>query len=481
MDLQKLRIERGADDAPATASAARGPAPSGGRGLRLAPLIWLALLAGAGYLFRAPLLELLDGLRLTKVEVAIAYEPDPLGGSSIRGVAANGYIVARNRAALSADTPGRVVELNVEEGSIVREGDVVARLFADEFEAAVQAAAADVEVARKTVVSAQATRRARERSCEAREADVTAAEARVRGGEATLLLTKLDLARANDLLEKTYGSQADVDAAVAARENAIAELEALRSSTASAQAALEEARGLLEEAAASIAQAEAQIPVREANLAQAKATLDKTIVRAPFDGIVVLKDAEVGEVVSPNSQGGNSRGSVATLVDFSSLEVQVELPETSLDAANVGEAATAWLDAFPQNAYSVRVQRIWPTANRQKATIEVRLVFDEPDERLRPEMGVRVVFGTTEEPTGDGAEEVAAPEGVLIPESALVRIDGADGVFALERDVARWRVLELGARRGGRVLISSGLDAGDRVILAPPPSLVDGDRIRLKE
>jgi multidrug resistance efflux pump len=107
----------------------------------------------------------------------------------------------------------------------------------------------------------------------------------------------------------------------------------------------------------------------------------------------VLKDAEVGEVVSPNVQGGSSaRGSVVTMVDFASLEVQAEVPETSLAAVVVGRGASIYLDAFPEKAYAARVDRIWPTANRTKATVEVRVAFLERDERLRPEMGVRVVF-----------------------------------------------------------------------------------------
>lgn len=472
MDLQKLRIERGQESAPTPNTA---PAP---RRVSLAPLIWLALAALLAYLFRDPLLARVDDLRLPRVQVAVAYEPDPIGGSSIRGVAANGYIVARNRAALSADTPGRVVELNVEEGSVVAAGDVVARLFAEEFEAAVRAAEAEVEVARAAVRSADATLEARRRSLEARRSDLAAAEARVRGGEASLELAVLEQARAEELEQNRFGSKASADSARAARRTAAADLEALRSAEASARAALEEARGLLQQAEAGASQARAQVPLREALLAQASATLDKTIVRAPFDGIVVLKDAEVGEVVSPNSQGASSRGSVATLVDFSSLEVQVELPETSLAAARIGDAATAWLDAFPETAHAVTVQRIWPTANRQKATVEVRLGFDARDERLRPEMGVRVVFGTAE-PTTD-AEAEPLPEGVLVPEEALVRIDGEEGLFALERDAARWRPVQVGARRGGRALVTLGLEAGERVVLSPPPTLSDGDRVRIE-
>jgi RND family efflux transporter MFP subunit len=222
----------------------------------------------------------------------------------------------------------------------------------------------------------------------------------------------------------------------------------------------------------------AQEAVLAAQRDQAKATLDKTEVRAPFDGIVVLKDAEVGEVVSPNSQGGNSRGSVATMVDFASLEVQVEMPERSIAAVADGAKARIFLDAFPGEGYDGAVTRIWPTANRSKATIEVRVRFVAPDERLRPEMGARVVF------VGDGAPGVAKgelPKGVFVPASAVVRIDGKSGLFRLDRDVARFVEATFGEVQGGRALATAGVAAGERVIAAPSPGLADGDRVRVKE
>jgi len=191
----------------------------------------------------------------------------------------------------------------------------------------------------------------------------------------------------------------------------------------------------------------------------------------------VLKDAEVGEVVSPNSLGGNSRGSVVTMVDLASLEVQVELPETSISAIEIGMPANIYLDAFPADAYAGDVRRIWPTANRQKATIEVRVGFLEPDRRLRPEMGARVVFAP-QAPRSDGAGEA---ERVLVPTSSVVRVDGQAGVFVLERDVARFRGVEPGGERAGRLLIESGLEGGETILADPPDSLQDGDRVRKVE
>jgi multidrug efflux pump subunit AcrA (membrane-fusion protein) len=146
-----------------------------------------------------------------------------------------------------------------------------------------------------------------------------------------------------------------------------------------------------------------------------------------------------------------------------------------------GALAKVYLDAFPDQAYAGRVARIWPTANRQKATIEVRVTFDEPDERLRPEMGARIVFlPPGREAAGETGED--RPERVIvIPEESLVRIDGQEGVFTVERDVATFKALTLGERGGGRVTVELGLADGERIVLAPPAALHSGDRVRLAE
>jgi RND family efflux transporter MFP subunit len=231
-------------------------------------------------------------------------------------------------------------------------------------------------------------------------------------------------------------------------------------------------------AAAERAAAEARVTAARAARDQAAATLAKTDVRAPFDGIVVLKDAEVGEVVSPNSQGGsNARGSVCTMVDFASLEVQADVPETSIAAVRLGAPAQVFLDAYPDRAYAARVDRIWPTANRQKATIEVRIAFAAPDERLRPDMGVRVVFAAG----GGDAQAAAAGPAILVPESAVVEVDGKPATFVVEQDTVRLQAVQLGERSAGRVVVREGLRSGQRIAVDPPPSLRGGERIRVEQ
>jgi HlyD family secretion protein len=200
-------------------------------------------------------------------------------------------------------------------------------------------------------------------------------------------------------------------------------------------------------------------------------------VRAPFDGIVVLKDAEVGEVVSPNVQGGsNARGAVCTMVDFDSLEVQANVPETTLAAVRLGAPADVFLDAFPDDRLAGVVDRIWPTADRQKATVEVRIRLAQRDERLRPEMGVRIVFRSEAAAAATSAPDRRA---IMVPESALVTIDGRLGAFVVERDVARFVVVTAGERKAGKVAVDAGLTAGQRIVLEPPTTLQDGARVRI--
>lgn len=470
MDLDRLKIDR-------------GTAPAPRRRTRL-PVGWigtLLVLAGLAYLFHEPALDLVDRMRLPEVDVVRVRRSSGLAASSVSGTAANGYIVARHRAALSADTPGRIVEMNVQEGSVVHAGDVVARLYAAEYEAALRQAQADLAAARQSELRTKAQAAAARAQLAELRSRASAAEARLAEATAGVELAELDDERARMLVSDNVVSRERVD-------NTRAELAGARARQAATQAALEEARAALATgesnvlvAEASVAEAHARIAVLEAACDLARATLDKTFVRAPFDGIVVLKDAEVGEVVSPNSLGGNSRGSVVTMVDFDSLEVQVEVPETSLAAVELGAPANVYLDAFPARPYTGRVDRVWPTANRQKATVEVRVRIDRTDELLRPEMGARVVFSpSAPAQAGDGSPDEAAGEPrILIPSSCLVRVEGRTGVFALERDVARFVELATGAEAGGRVVVESGLVGGETIVDDPPLSLEDGDRVRI--
>jgi RND family efflux transporter MFP subunit len=469
VDLERLKINR---DTPRRANGRSG-AP------RRTAWIALALVVlAAAWLLRTPLTSLVDRLRLPGVRVAAATRTTGLEATAVSGTSANGYVVAATRAALSADTPGRIVEMNVREGSVVKEGEVVARIFSEEYEAALRRTEAQIGSAEAALASARAEEQSAKAQLPALAADVSAARARVAEAEAALRLTTLELQRVQSLRSDDLSSQQALDRARADRDRAAAVADAQRAALTRAEATVLQGRARVEVASAGVQQSRAQVDVARAARDEARALRDKTAVRAPFDGVVVLKDAEVGEVVSPNAQGGSSRGSVVTMIDFASLEVQVEVPETRLAAVEQGAPAHIYLDAYPATLYTGTVERIWPTANRQKATVEVRVGFDAPDARLRPELGARVVF-SPEVPATVGADAAAPAERVLVPEGTIVRSAGAAGVLVLERDVVRWQGIALGEARGGRVAVLSGLEGGERLVLDPPAGLADGDRVRV--
>jgi HlyD family secretion protein len=401
----------------------------------------------------------------------------------VSGTAANGYVVAARRAALSSDVPGRIVEMAVREGSVVKRGDIVARLFADEYRAALARACADLTTAERAIERATAAVRTAAAEVDGATAAQQAAAAQRLEAEAQRRFAEAEYVRAEELVRTGVGSPRDIDRARSDRDAAVARCGALAAAEATAVTTIATAvarRGAAE-AEVAVQRAQQQAAVAARDLAQA--TLDKTDVRAPFDGIVVLKDAEIGEVVSPNVQGGsNARGAVCTLVDFDSLEVQANVPETTLGSVQQGAPAAVFLDAFPDQAYEGIVDRIWPTADRQKATVEVRIRLLRKDDRLRPEMGVRIVFRdaapATEAPT---AAEASATRRIAVPENALVPLDGSLGAFVVERDTVRFVPVTAGERKSGRVAIDAGLQQDQRIVLDPPPSLRSGDRVRLQE
>lgn len=478
MELERLKIDR--ESSPR--SSARQRPRRAARSPWIGWLVVLALLAGLGFVFQRRLEAIIDRFRLPQVETALVQLSNPLATSAVRGTAANGYVVASRRAALSADTPGRIVEMYVTEGSVVEEGDVVARLFDAEYKAALRRIEAELAALDASEARAAAALVAAQAELTRLESLTLETEARIAEAQATFELAEKQHLRAEHLLEQGVDNGERLDTALAEFERSRAALASAQAAQVSAEATVGTGRANVETARAQLEEVAAGRASLEAQRDQAQATLDKTEVRAPFDGIVVLKDAEVGEVVSPNSQGGSSaRGSVVTMVDFESLEVQVDVPEANLGRVRLDAPAQIFLDARPTHPYVGRVARIWPTANRQKSTIEVRVTFEQRDDFLRPEMGARVVFDP--EPTapaddGIGSELPAGEPLLLVPTNALVRIAGQPGAFVLERDRVSFRPLRLGAERSGRQIVESGLEAGERIVLDPPPDLEDGERVR---
>ncbi len=352
--------------------------------------------------------------RPPEVEVA-AVEPAGDGAGAVLN--ASGYVEPRRRATVAAKVTGRVVEVLVDEGMRVQAGQLLARL--------------DDADARRRLDAARAA------------ADV--ARAAVRDYEVNLTDARRTLRRVGDLRAGDVASQDDEDRARTAVESLEARLALARDEVVSA---------------------DAQVAVAEQDLAN-------YAVRAPFAGVVVSKDAQPGEMVSPISAGGGfTRTGIATIVDMASLEVEVDVNESYIARVEDGQAVTATLDAYPGWEIPARVRTVIPTADRQKATVKVRIAFGELDPRILPDMGVKVAFLAEPDP------DAPVVRG-LLPRRAVRGEAGSSTVVVVEGGVARVRPVTLGETSGSRVQVLAGVGPGEEVVVAGGDGVADGDRVRV--
>jgi RND family efflux transporter MFP subunit len=397
------------------------PDPERGRSSRW---IWIAL-AGLAAAAAAAFLVLGSRGRVLDVRVARA---ELVGGAPGAGGAeiltANGYVVARQRASVSTEVSGRLAALYVEEGSRVAKGQVLGMLQNQDQRAA-------VESARAGLASAEA--RSAEAKASAREA-------------------ALELGRVRELLAKGLVSQAEFDAA---------------------EAKADVARARVESAAAEIGSA-------RAGLDAAEIAYERTFIRAPFAGAVLRKEAEVGEIVSPiPSSGGLTRGAIVTMANLATLEVDVDVNEGYVGRTREGMRAEIALDAYPNDPSPGRVRQIVPTADRQKATVLVKVAFDSLDARVLPDMGAKVTFlADAAPPGGDGGP---APSTVVsIPSAAVREVEGRAVVFVVEDGRAMARSVKPRPLGPDRVSVTSGIAAGEMVVVEAPPGLADQSRVRTR-
>jgi RND family efflux transporter MFP subunit len=267
------------------------------------------------------------------------------------------------------------------------------------------------------------------------------------------------------------------------RDRAKADADARQAQTAMAAAAVESAVAEevrasrdAEAAKARTASAVAGLSAARSAHAEAAARREDAFIRADFAGRVLRKEAEVGEVIAPATVGGGStRGALLTLADFDTLELEVDVIER--DVARVAEGAPCRivLDAYPRDPFPGRVRQVVPTADRQKATVQVKVSFDKPDPRVLPEMGGKAVF------LREGTKVSGQGDRVFVPTSAVADRDGAKGVWVLQREGTETRTrffpIEAGPKEGDRTTVLGGLSGGERVILDPPGGLKDGDRV----
>jgi RND family efflux transporter MFP subunit len=242
---------------------------------------------------------------------------------------------------------------------------------------------------------------------------------------------------------------------------------------------LDSAQASVDSLAARIAALKQQVTVAERQVAVQKTDLDNTIIRAPFSGIAISKDAQPGEMVSPVSAGGGfTRTGISTIVDMRSLEIEVDVNESYINRVQPNQAVTAVLDAYPEWEIPGRVITTIPAADRQKATVLVRIGFDTLDSRILPDMGVKVTFLR---PADEKREEAsAARPATLIPRTAVRVEDGASVAYVVQGTTVERRVLTTAGTDGDRLEVTSGVRSGDRVVVSPPEGLASGALIRIE-
>jgi len=361
----------------------------------------------------------LKSARAPEVRVAMVREEAPGGSATVLN--ASGYVTPRLRATVSSKITGKVVEVLIEEGKTVTEGQIVGRL--------------DDSNARRDLDLSQAQLKSSQRSL---------AET-----EARLKLAEVTLKRMKTLASEGVESQSTLDAAEADQEALTAHLNQQRE----------------------------DISVAEQNVAVRRQNLEDTIIRAPFSGMVTTKDAQPGEMISPVSAGGGfTRTGICTVVDMKSQEIQVDVNESYISRVSPGQRVEATLDAYPDWKIPAHVILAVPTADRQKATVQVRIGFDHLDPRILPDMGVKVAFL---EATAPHAAASTGKPRLLVPKAAVRHEGDADYVYVVQQDHVERRAVRI-MGTAGEELELTGVTRGDRVVLEGPPALADGSRVTVR-
>jgi len=353
------------------------------------------------------------------VEVAAVTKAEVGGRAALLN--ASGYVTPRRRATIAAKITGRVTSVHFDEGTRVGEGQLLATLDDSDVQRALASAKADRDTSRATI------------------ADF----------EVQLRNANIQLKRAQDL--KAAGVQT--------------------------QEALDNASTAADSLKAKIELAKQQVAGAEARIGEAQQNVDNCTIRAPFAGIVVSKDAQVGEMVSPISAGGGfTRTGIATIVDMNSNEIEVDVNEAYIARVVPNQPVTAVLDAYPDWQIPSKVRTVIPTADRQKATVKVRISFLKLDPRILPDMGIKVTFLGDEIVAKPGAEPAA-----LVPADAVRDDGGKKIVFLALQDHVERRAVKVGSSRGSDVEILGGLSVGDSVVVKGPQDLKDGQAVEIKK
>jgi RND family efflux transporter MFP subunit len=358
--------------------------------------------------------------RTQKPVVEVAAARAASGAKAEALLNASGYVTPRRRATVAAKVTGRVEQIYAEEGLRVKSGQVLATLDCSQPNAALTSARTD--------------------------RDATAAA-----------LSDLEVQSAN-----------------ADRESKRAQ--GLSTAGVISPQALDAAKTTADSLHSKIALTKEQIRSAESRIGMSQQDVDNCTVRAPFDGIVVSKDAQRGEMVSPISAGGGfTRTGIATLVDMNSLEIEVDVNESYIARVQQGQRVSATLDAYPDRELPAKVRTVIPTADRQKATVKVRITFDKLDNTILPDMGVKVAFlGAAPPPSGSEAKALA-------PKAAIHNDAGKQIVYLVVNEKLERRAVSVGAERGGDVEIMAGLAPGDKMVVKGAENLHEGQAVDVKQ
>ncbi len=341
------------------------------------------------------------------------------GGAERTILNASGYVTARRQATVSAKVTGKVIEVDIEEGMKVKENQILAKLDDSNIRTSLDLAQAQLDSTRLTLEETRA---------QLKQAD-------------------LAFARATELTRQKVASQAEL-------ETAESEAMTLR---------------------ARVRRQEVDIIAGQRQVALWNQQIEDMVIRAPFDGIVTTKNAQPGEMISPISAGGGfTRTGIGTVVDMNSLEIELDVNESYINRVEPAQPAEAVLDAYPDWKIPCKVIAIIPTADRQKATVKVRVGFDKLDPRILPDMAVKVAFRET----ADAPKAVT--RAVIVPKSALQSLDGQDMIFTVEKGRAQRRQVTVSEAQGDSAVLSAGVDAGEKVIVEAPAGLKVGAAVKEK-
>ena len=442
--LRSLKIDR----EPALRPSANNRPP---KLLLLALSALVVIVAAGGYLY----------FSATPKTISVAEVKLENGGGSAADtvLSASGYVVAHHKIAVGAKVMGRVAWIGVEKGDKVQQGQVLVRLEDSEFRAQSSQARANLAAAQARLDQLRSGSRPQEKLKD--KAGVLQAEATLRNAEA-------EYERTDQLYRAGVSSKAELDRAIAQRDTTRALLQAARQSS-----AITDIGPRSEE----IRAAAAQVSQMKAALDYAQTQLAATEIKAPVSGTVLQRIVERGEMVSPSAVGeSGAKTSVVALADLEDLQIELDISQTDFARLKMGQRAEIIPEAFPNLKYTGFIAEIAPEANRAKATVQVKVKVDDPNEQLRPEMNARVNF------LGDAqATQTPSAPRVLVPKAAVIRKDGSAFVFVVKGNRVEQRSVRLGDELGEFYYILEGLSGGESIATGGVDKLRDGDRVKISK